>query len=524
LRRQPPRCAIDTLGSPLKLLRLRHAPDSTGGLQRAANRLSLALVVLIALACWGEGQDPAGSQGEARAVPQHLILVTLDTLRADRIGAYGYARETSPTLDSLAARGVRFDDAFAQAISTPPSHASILTGLNPTTHGLRDLHGQRLSDANETLAEILLAEGFRTAAFVSAVPLRRDQGLDQGFELYDDSFVKAGEEERRASLTNEGVRKWLRYAYIKRRLSEWLRLPDPNPRTFLWVHYFDPHGPYYAPREYRERFGQGAREPWELKDGINGNRVRGGPTVYERADVEMMSDLYDAEIRYVDSAVAELLNMLQEADILKDAIVAVVADHGELLGEHGYYFGHWDVFDETARIPLLLVEPRGRFAGRSVTVPVGTVDIVPTVLAWLGVEAPSALDGFDLTALLEGGALPDREIYTEQIEYFPVRAVRSRDWMLIERGDEKSPPRRRRRVLYRRTTDHESVRAANVRVKRRLVGSLEALTHPSTRRESESIPVSEEVEEQLRALGYTGQEPPRSEVMEGQIEMEENSR
>jgi arylsulfatase A-like enzyme len=112
----------------------------------------LALVVLIALACWGEGQDPAGSQGEARAVPQHLILVTLDTLRADRIGAYGYARETSPTLDALAARGVRFDDAFAQAISTPPSHASILTGLNPTTHGLRDLHGQRLSDANETLA------------------------------------------------------------------------------------------------------------------------------------------------------------------------------------------------------------------------------------------------------------------------------------------------------------------------------------------------------------------------------------
>ncbi len=123
------------------------------------------------------------SRPEAGSPARHLVLVTLDTLRADRLGMYGYERETSPQLDALAARGIRFDDAIAQAIATPPSHASILTGLNPPGHGLRELAGQTLASANLTLAELLRQAGFQTAAFVSAFPLRRALGLDQGFDV-----------------------------------------------------------------------------------------------------------------------------------------------------------------------------------------------------------------------------------------------------------------------------------------------------------------------------------------------------
>ncbi len=192
---------------------------------------------LLALATHLACSEPAGPR-------PNLVLITLDTLRADRLGAYGYERETSPVLDSIARRGVRFDDAIAQATTTPPSHASILTGLNPARHGLRKLYGQRLPDANETLAEILRAEGYSTAAFVSAVPLRHLVGLDQGFDVYNDEWGSDTAEmshDRSAGLTNAQVRSWLESA--------------PSAPVFLWVHYFDPHHPYFPPEEYRKRFG-----------------------------------------------------------------------------------------------------------------------------------------------------------------------------------------------------------------------------------------------------------------------------
>lgn len=423
--------------------------------------------------------------------PQHLVLLTLDTLRADRLGAYGHDRPTTPNLDRWIARGVRFDDALSQAVSTPPSHASMLTGLTPLSHGLRALTTQRLPAANVTLAELLGEHGFTTAAFVSALPLRRALGLDQGFDVYEDSFAEAGEYERSAAATNERIRAWLP--------------TRGDGRLFLWVHYFEPHWPYEPTEAARRALGI---ERGEGLPQVNVNpATRSGPAVAPAdADrVRYTSLLYDGDVRAMDDAVGELEAMLDEAGILDDAVVAIVADHGECLGEHGYYFAHWDVFEETARIPLALVHPRRRWAGRRVDAPVATTDLMPTLLRWLGIESDRHFDGIDLTPLVEGAPGPDRVVYTEQVQYFVARAVRDRRWLYLRRQRVgPGPGRDRGGELYERATGRrvpDDAPGEPARARARLAAALAAL-RPSASMRPEPIEVSGDVAERLRRLGY----------------------
>jgi arylsulfatase A-like enzyme len=425
--------------------------------------------------------------------PQHLVLVTLDTARADRLSAYGHRVPTSPTLAALAQRGVRFDDAISQAIVTPPSHASILTGKNPPRHGLRELSSESLAPSEQTLAETLRDAGFHTAAFVGAIPLLANRGLHQGFEVYDQVFPD-GMIERRAQRTNRAVRAWL--------------VDPPDGRVFLWVHYFDPHHPYNPPRPYKQQFvgGPVAKNDVPYPRNVNPRTTQEpGARAPEPAASELMRKLYDAELRYTDDALAELFALLDEAGLLEDAVVAVVADHGESLGEHGYYFGHWDVLWENARIPMLIAHPDGRYAGTRVRELVRSIDLMPTLLAWLGLPAPEGLDGVDLTALIEGDASPIADAYTEQSEYFPVHALRTPDWLLVRdrpSGDDGAQPAPRlyRRVDGRATPD--DVAAEHPEVLARLTPRLDALYEPDDPGERVAIPVPEAVREQLRALGY----------------------
>jgi arylsulfatase A-like enzyme len=229
----------------------------------------------------------------------------------------------------------------------------------------------------------------------------------------------------------------------------------------------------------------------------------------DAAGVAVMQDLYDAEVRYTDDALAELFAMLDAYGILGDAVVAVVADHGESLGEHGYYFGHWDVLWENARVPMVIAHPDGRYGGRRVADLVRTVDLMPTLLAWLGIKAPGDLDGVDLNALLEGEGAAGLAAYTEQREYFPARAVRTKDWLLVRhetnRGDASGAVVR----LYRRIDGRavpEDVAARHPDVRDRLGDRLEALHDVDDPGESVPIPVPEAVREQLRALGYLPEE------------------
>ncbi len=445
---------------------------------------------LLALATHLACSEPAGPR-------PNLVLITLDTLRADRLGVYGYERETSPVLDSIARRGVRFDDAIAQATTTPPSHASILTGLNPARHGLRKLYGQRLPDANETLAEILRAEGYSTAAFVSAVPLRHLVGLDQGFDVYNDEWESdAGERshDRGAALTNARVRNWLESA--------------PPAPVFLWVHYFDPHHPYFPPEEYRKRFGAEKANRDFLPIPRNTNRWRSGDRLVRRPNekaARRMSDLYDGEIAYLDEALGELLESLRTAGILANAVVAYVGDHGEHLGENGYWFGHWDVLDETARVPMVIAHPDGRHAGTVVEETVGTIDLVPTLLSWLRLDTDLSFDGIDLTGRLEGGNLARRALYTEQFEFFPVRAVRSGEWMLHQRAKPKAQIRSAERILYRRKPSGEEPSRVDDEpdIRAWLSEALDSLAAPAARRATEKLVLPNDVRERLRALGYS---------------------
>jgi arylsulfatase A-like enzyme len=452
--------------------------------QRRRGRFTAASVLALVALVFGVGCERP---------PEHLVLVTLDTLRADHLSAYGHDRQTSPVLAALAERGVRFDDAIAQSIATPPSHASILTGKNPPRHGLRKLSGEALAPEQTTLAEVLTARGFTAAAFVGAVPLLRSRGLDQGFALYEEDLPE-GMVERRARETNERVRAWL--------------ASRPPGRLFLWVHFFDPHYPYLPPRAYQMRFAGRLVGRGDLARPTNANPRTAGEPGASPPDAEgiaNMKDLYDAEVRYTDDSLGELFAILDAAGILPDAVIAVVADHGESLGEHGYYFGHWDVFWENARVPMVLAHPDGRHSGRRIAEMVRTVDLMPTLLAWLEIDAPDGLDGVDLNALIDGAAPTETTAYTEQQEYFPVRAVRTKGWLLARHeanaGGASGPAFR----LYRRVGGRalsEDVAAVHPDVRDRLAARLEDLHDVDDPGESVPIPVPEAVREQLRALGY----------------------
>ncbi len=335
----------------------------------------------------------APAPGPAPAAPANLLLITLDTVRADRIGAYGYPAAETPHLDRLAREGLRFEQAAATAPLTLPSHATILTGLLPSRHGVRNNGAGALSPTVETLATRLSAAGYRTGAFVGSFVLDRRFGLARGFATYDDEIERgprAGslEAERPGSLVVDRALAWL------------ARLDDPRP-FFAWVHLYDAHAPYAPAPPFSDRHP-------------------GRP--------------YDAEIASVDHEVGRLLAGLGER--AARTVVAVTADHGEGLGDHGELTHGLLLYESTLRVPLLLTAPGFLPAGRSVADPVSLADLAPTLAGVLGLEfAPPQLAGRDLgAALRDGGRLPRADLYAET-EY-----PRSFGWSALaalRRGDLK---------------------------------------------------------------------------------------
>jgi arylsulfatase A-like enzyme len=293
----------------------------------------------------GAGSDDATSAALPPGRP-NIVLLTLDTTRADHLGSAGWEFASTPNLDALARRGVRFEHCDSAAPITLPAHATILSGLVPPRHGVRDNGTFVLAASVPTLAERLAAEGYDTAAVVSAVVLARRHGLDQGFRIYDDdlaSGVSAGTavEERQAEATTSAAL---------------AALAGLRPPYFLWVHYYDPHEEYRPPT----RFADAARGP---------------------------HGLYDGEIAYMDSEIGRLLAALPPA-----TVVAAVGDHGEMLGEHGELTHGVLPFAGARRVPLLVAGP-GVPAAQVSHCLARTVDLVPTLLALAGLPIPAGLDG-----------------------------------------------------------------------------------------------------------------------------------
>jgi arylsulfatase A-like enzyme len=395
------------------------------------------------IAC-GKSAAPEATAERAR----NVVLVTIDPLRADRIGAYGYTSARTPFLDALARRGAQFDRAYATAPITLTSHASLMSGRYPPGHGARH-NGLRVSNDVPLLAEQFQRAGFKTGAFVGAFPLDRRFGLDRGFHTYGDRMPRiAGvtANERPGRTVVDEALAWLRDA--------------GSARFFVWVHLFEPHAPY-------------------------GNPSDGRPTAVR----------YDDEIAEADAQIGRLIGA---ARALGDTLIVVAGDHGEAFGEHGEIAHSLFVYDTTLRVPLL-------FSGTGVGVavndtPVSLIDVAPTIVHLMRLPSFDS-DGVDLSPAFQGRPLPSRRLYAESFAplldfgWSPLRAVREDGWKYIE-----AP----RPELYQVSQDPsennnmaqtEAVRAAAAR--ERIAGYSGATVQPPANKDREASA-------RLQSLGYVG--------------------
>ena len=328
----------------------------------------------------------------------NVLLITLDTLRADHLGCYGYAKNTSPTLDALASTSIVFDFAIAQSAITPVSHASIMTGLNPYNHGLRSLHGgvsYQLPDSRLTLAELMEANGYATAGFVSAFPVTKHYGLHQGFETWDEEFHKKHEDEVKilsdTGVVNTGTAQRTCAATTEKAIA-WLRNHADNP-FFSWIHYFDVHDPILLPpNEYIKRFYPKSRDKPEI-----------------------LRSVYDAEIAFMDDQINLILKELDALNIRENTILAILSDHGEGLGDHDWW-GHSILYQEQIRLVFMLSIPGEK---KNIRIPslVRSIDLVPTLVELLQLDIPAEndLDGKSLLDMIDKSAASPRTAYSESI-------------------------------------------------------------------------------------------------------------
>lgn len=394
----------------------------------------------------------------------NVLLVTMDTTRADRLGCYGYKRAKTPNLDNLAAKGVEFLNVYCQVPLTTPSHCSILTGTYPLYHQVRNNGAYVLSPALVTLAEVLDGKGFATAAFVSSFTVDSRFGLDQGFEVYDDKFAeaqafKALNSERKAEKTFEAFSRWL---------GKNQALP-----FFCWVHFYDPHLPYDPPAPY---------------------------------NVEFADSLYDGEIASMDQVIGKTIEALREKGLLAKTLVILAGDHGEAFGEkveagHGVF-----IYDGTMKVPLIFYAENHLPAGLVIKSRVRLIDLMPSVLDMLNVPVNKDVQGTSLLPYISGKKKEDLSSYVET--YFPrenygwseLVGLVDGDWKYIRAPEEE---------LYNLKADPEEMKNAmgkDNKIASEKRAKLEAaIARYSSGIRSEKKELTAEEKEKLRSLGYLSQ-------------------
>ena len=412
-------------------------------------RAGAALLIALCSAC------TKGPSQQAAPTPatRHLLLITIDTLRADRVGAYGYRSARTPAIDALAARGARFDSAFSSAPITLTSHATIMTGRYPPGHGARH-NGMRLDPAVPTIADALRQAGFATAAFVAAFPLDRRFGLTKGFQTYSDRMPR-GPQGRLASERPGHV--------VADEAIAWLDEHRAGS-FFLWVHLFEPHAPYGDPSDHRP-----------------------------------VGERYDDEVAEADRQVARLVEALGKESA--STLIAVAGDHGEAFGEHGEISHSVFVYDTTLRVPLVIAGPG--IAPSVVHGAVGLVDLAPTLLGQLGpIKFDS--DGIDLRAALAGAEPAPRELYAESFAplldfgWSPLRAIRTGDLKYIAAPTPE---------LYRVSVDAGERQNLAEKEKTQAASLDDRVQRISPATLATASPQDPEAAARLQALGYTSRGP-----------------
>lgn len=340
--------------------------------------------------------------------PRHVILITVDTLRADHLGSYGYVRDTSPVLDGLAAQGTLFERAIAQWPKTGPSFAAMFIGQYPHTTGLTHKAAQRVPESYLTLPELLQHGGFTTLAVTSNGVLAKHLGWQAGFDEYLQTWDLAPEQ---SDDPNE-YRRWINARRVNELALPMLERHRDSERLFVWLHYSDPHAPYVLPDDYPNPFLEDEYYVGDEPVVLENPRAT---ALGDRRDLKHYVAAYDANIRFADEEIGKALDTLKDLGIWRDALVVMTADHGESLGEHDYYFGHGRLpHNPGSHVPLIVSSPNQRrqgTGGHRVAETVELVDLYPTLRQWLvpSLEVPG-LEGRSLLPLLDvakGGVAKD---------------------------------------------------------------------------------------------------------------------
>lgn len=446
----------------------------------------------------------------------NLVLITIDTLRADALGCYGSPIAASPNIDRLASEGVRVTHAYAVAPITAPSHASLLTGRYPLRHGVRTNGLYRLAESETSLAELLSDAGYATAAFVSGVPLDHRFGFAQGFATFDDDFSKS-------VLRGQDLSPWYRIplAERERRADEsigpalaWLERHDRQKPFFLWVHLFDPHSPYAPPAPFDHAF-DGAGDVSRAVDHKLVELINEGRSWHRwlqgKDSIENVKRLYRGEVGFTDAQVGRLLDAIDGHGHHEDTVVVLVSDHGESLDEHETYFFHGDdLFEPSLRVPLIVRAPWRLGAGTTARVRARGVDVMPTVLELLSRPPASDLDGESLLSALIDGREEQRPVFSEapfrDASGRGLRAYLEGDLKLIQRDareggeawtgcfDVRADPRESRDLCRSRRDDFAPLGE-------RLDGLVQRLERP----DPGAYQIAPEVMEALESLGYTSE-------------------
>jgi choline-sulfatase len=419
------------------------------------------------------------------AAPPNVVLITIDTVRADHVGCYGDQRAHTPNLDSLAREGVLFRTVVSSVPLTFPSHCTIMTGSYPPVHGVRDNLGYTLGDSPPTLATLLKQQGYSTAAFVGAAVLDARRGLNRGFDTYSSPFqrkigrdnplvINLPELRRKAEDVVEDALRWM------------AEQPQHSSRPFfVWIHLYDPHSPYDPPPRFRT----------------------------------LVTKPYDGEIAYADFAMGEFLDDLKKRSLYDSTLIVAASDHGESFGEHDEYTHGYYIYDTTLLVPLIIKPPRGSgIAARKIDAPVRTIDIAPTVLQFLSIPTPPSMQGSGLLSLMLGkpatsatGAAYAESFYPTEFGSSGLRAFRTGRYKYI---DAPKPE------LYDLVADPQELhnlystqRSTALELKRQFESLVTRITPKGPPRQSVASPGDVEM---MASLGYVGTSNPVTQGTPGQ--------
>lgn len=494
----------------------------TGGTTRAAALRTLAAVTLVGAVCVATrppansappeeapaqkaapaATDPASGGASTPGPP--VILISIDTLRADHLGIYGYPRPTTPSIDAFARDAVVFERAYSPTSWTLPSHASMLTGVYPARHGVRFTDNVRflnsrstdvLGDESVTLAEIFQFHGYATAGFTSSRWLSSAFGFDQGFDLLDSSR----QENTAGPLIDKAI--------------GWIDERDDEP-FFLFLHFFDVHE-YEAPDEYFRRF-----HPQAYSGQVVGQEWKTMGNLWQRLSAEDMAYIvgsYDAALNYVDVEIGRLLDHLRSRGRFEEALIVLTADHGEEFLDHSATGHGQTLYEEQVRVPLVLKPPYGEGAGSRIERPAALVDLVPTILDYAAASAPITPDGASLRPMILGDPAPTRRLHFGDVFTQNRAAVVEDDMKFITNRLPPLEPFLWQRLLtnlrafYKAGGDElydlsndpgerSNLLTARPEVAARLRGLL--LEHQRASRSGQAAIMDEETVEALRALGY----------------------